>query len=360
MPTPWPRAILHVDLDAFYTSVHQRDDPSLRGKPVAVAGASKRAVVMGASYEARAFGVHSAMPLFEAQQLCPDLVVVRPASAKYREASRAVHAIFRRFAAPEKIEGVALDEAYIEVTARTRHGTTTPEDIGRQVKFMIRNDVHLGASVGVAVGKVVAKVASGSRKPDGLVVVPPDTEAAFMAPLAVGILPGVGPKTEERLRLMGIRRIGDLAEYDTQRLVQALGTSAAVLQKLAQGKDRAPVDGSRPPKTISAEVTFETDVADRERIEEAVKDLTARLTDRLREAGVKAKTVYVKVKLPDFRLVSRQVSRTSATDDADVIFRAARSALEKSHLESRPVRLIGVGLSGLEHPQPELQMSLFD
>jgi DNA polymerase-4 len=159
---------------------------------------------------------------------------------------------------------------------------------------------------------------------------------------------------------MGVRRVGDLADYDTQRLVQALGSSAAILQKLAQGKDRSPVDGSKPLKTISAEVTFEEDVSDRDRIEDAVKELTVRLAERLREAGVKAKTVYVKVKLPDFRLVSRQVSRTSATDDADVIFRAARSALEKSHLESRPVRLIGVGLSGLEHPHPELQMSLFD
>ena len=360
MPTAWPRAILHVDLDAFYTSVHQRDDESLRGKPVVVAGASKRAVVMGASYEARAFGIHSAMPLFEALALCPTLVVVRPASSRYREASRALHAVFRRFAAPEKIEGVSLDEAYIDVTARSRHGTTTPEDIARQIKFMIRNEVHLTASVGVAVGKVVAKIASESRKPDGLVVVPPETEAEFMAPMPVGALSGVGPKTEERLRMMGIRRVGDLADYDTQRLVQALGSGGAVLQKLAQGKDRSPVDGTKPPKTISAEITFEEDVSDRDRIEDAVKELTERLAVRLREAGVKAKTVYVKVKLPDFRLVSRQVSRTSATDDGDVIFRAARSALEKSHLESRPVRLIGVGLSGLEHPQPELQMSLFD
>ena len=360
MPTAWPRAILHVDLDAFYTSVHQRDDESLRGKAVAVAGSSRRSVVMGASYEARVFGVHSAMPLFEALELCPELIVIRPAPSRYREASRAVHAIFRRFAAPEKIEGIALDEAYIDVTARTRHGTTTPEDIARQIKFMIRNDVRLTASIGVAVGKVVAKVASASRKPDGLVVVQPETEAAFMAAMPVGVLQGVGPKTEERLRMMGVRRVGDLADYDTQRLVQALGSSAAILQKLAQGKDRSPVDGSKPLKTISAEVTFEEDVSDRERIEDAVKELTARLAERLREAGVKAKTVYVKVKLPDFRLVSRQVSRTSATDDADVIFRAARSALEKSHLESRPVRLIGVGLSGLEHPRPELQMSLFD
>jgi DNA polymerase IV len=360
MPTAWPRAILHVDLDAFYTSVHQRDDESLRGKAVAVAGSSRRSVVMGASYEARVFGVHSAMPLFEALELCPELIVIRPATSRYREASRAVHAIFRRFAAPEKIEGLALDEAYIDVTARTRHGTTTPEDVARQIKFMIRNDVRLTASVGVAVGKVVAKVASASRKPDGLVVVPPDTEAAFMAAMPVGVLPGVGPKTEDRLRMMGVRRVGDLADYDTQRLVQALGSGAAILQKLAQGKDRSPVDGSKPLKTISAEVTFEEDVSDRDRIEDAVKELTIRLAERLREAGVKAKTVYVKVKLPDLRLVSRQVSRTSATDDADVIFRAARSALEKSHLESRSVRLIGVGLSGLEHPHPELQMSLFD
>ena len=360
MPVQWPRAILHVDLDAFYTSVHQRDDESLRGRPVAVAGSSRRSVVMGASYEARAFGVHSAQPLHEALAACPELVVLKPNAAAYREASRAIHSILRRFAAPEKIEGVALDEAYIDVTARTRHGTTTPEDIGRQVKFMIRNEVRLTASVGVAVGKVVAKVASGSRKPDGLVVVPPDTEADFMAAMPVGVLQGVGPKTEERLRMMGVRRVGDLAAYDTQRLVQALGSGAAVLQKLAQGKDRAPVDGSKPLKTISAEVTFEHDVTDRERIEEAVKELTTRLSERLREQGVKAKTVYVKVKLPDFRLMSRQVSRTSATDDADVIFRAARSALEKSHLESRPVRLVGVGLSGLEHPHPELQMSLFD
>ena len=360
MPIAWPRAILHVDLDAFYTSVHQRDDTSLRGKPVAVAGASRRAVVMGASYEARAFGVHSAQPIHEAQQLCPELVVVRPEGARYREASRQVHGVFRRFASPEKIEGVALDEAYLDITARVRHGTSTPEDVARRIKFMVHTEVQLTASVGVAISKLVAKVASGSRKPDGLVVVQPDTEADFLAPFPIAVIPGIGPKTEERLRLMGIRRVGDLATYDTQRLVQALGTGGAVLQRYAQGRDRNPVDGSRPPRTISAETTFEHDVADRERIEEAVRDLSNRLTERLQQAGVKARTVYVKVKLPDFRLVSRQVSRTSPTDDADVIFRAARSALEKSHLESRPVRLVGVGLSGLVHPEPDLQMSLFD
>ena len=359
-PEPWARTILHVDLDAFYTSVHQRDDERLRGIPVAVAGSSRRAVVMGASYEARTFGVRSAMPLHEAMQLCPQLAVVPPDHARYRDASRQVHAVFRRWAAPERIEGVALDEAYLDVTARTRHGTSSPEEVARRIKFTVHTEVGLTCSVGAAPSKLVAKIASGSRKPDGLVIVTPGTEADFLAPLPIGVIPGLGPKTEERLRLMGMRTVGDLAGYDTQRLLQVFGTSGAVLQRLAQGRDREPVDGTRPAKTISAETTFERDVSDRETLETALRDLTDRVTERLRAEGVRARTVYVKLKLPDFRLVSRQVSRTSPTDDVETIFRAARSALEKSHLESRPVRLLGVGLSGLVHPQPDLQMSLFD
>jgi DNA polymerase IV len=356
----WPRTILHVDLDAFYTSVHQRDDASLRGQPVAVAGRSRRAVVMGASYEARGFGVRSAMPLHEALALCPQLVVISPEGGKYREASRQVHAIFRRFAAPEKIEAVALDEAYLDVTARTK--TTSPEELARRVKYMIHTEVGLTASVGAAPSKLVAKVASGSRKPDALVMVPPGTEADFLAAMPVGVLPGLGPKTEDRIRLLGIRTVGDLAGYDTNRLVQALGAGGAILQRLAQGRDRAPVDGTKPAKTISAETTFESDVSDPRLLEEALHDLTDRVTERLRAEGVRAKTVYVKLKLPDFRLVSRQVSRTSPTDDVETIFRAARSALEKSHVDSRPVRLIGVGLSGLEHPDADsqAQLNLFD
>jgi len=362
MPRPesWPRTILHVDLDAFYTSVHQRDDPALKGIPVAVAGRSKRAVVMGASYEARAYGVRSAMPLHEAMQLCPQLTVVNPEGARYREASRLVHQIFRRFTSPELVEGIALDEAYLDVTARTRHGTTTAEEVARRIKFQIHTEVQLTASVGAATSKLVAKVASGTRKPDGLVLVPPDTEADFLAPLPVGVIPGLGPKTEERLRAMGVRTVGELAAYETQRLVQALGVGGAVLQRLAQGRDRSPVDGSKPAKTISAETTFETDVSDRGELEQALRELTDRVVERLQSEGVRARTIYVKLKLPDFRLVSRQVSRTSPTDDGDAIFRAARSALEKSHVETRPVRLIGVGLSGLEHPEPDLQLTLFD
>ncbi len=362
MPRPenWPRTILHVDLDAFYTSVHQRDDPKLRGIPVAVAGRSKRAVVMGASYEARAFGVRSAMPVHEAQQLCPQLTIVNPDGARYREASRLVHQIFRRFTSPELVEGVALDEAYLDITARTRHGTTTPEEVARRIKFQIHTEVQLTATVGAATSKLVAKVASGTRKPDGLVLVPPGTEADFLAPLPIGVIPGLGPKTEDRLRAMGVRTVGGLAVYETQRLVQTLGVGGAVLQRYAQGRDRSPVDGSKPAKTISAETTFDTDVSDRGQLEEALRELTGRVVERLQAEGVRARTIYVKLKLPDFKLVSRQVSRTSPTDDVDAIFRAARSALDKSHVETRPVRLIGVGLSGLEHPEPDLQLTLFD
>jgi len=175
MPRPenWPRTILHVDIDAFYTSVHQRDDPKIRGVPVAVAGRSRRAVVMGASYEARAFGVRSAMPLHDALQLCPQLTVVNPDGARYREASRLIHQIFRRFTSPELVEGVSLDEAYLDVTARTRHGTSNAEEVARRIKFQIHTEVGLTASVGASTSKLVAKVASGTRKPDGLVLVPP-------------------------------------------------------------------------------------------------------------------------------------------------------------------------------------------
>src|ERR1700694_2394881 len=300
MPRPenWPRTILHVDLDAFYTSVHQRDDPKLRGVPLAVAGRSRRAVVMGASYEARAFGVRSAMPLHEALQLCPQLIVATPDGARYREASRLVHQIFRRFTSPELVEGIALDEAYLDVTARTRHGPSTADEVSRRVKFQIHTEVGLTASVGAATSKLVAKVASGTRKPDGIVLVPPGTEADFLAPLPVGVIPGLGPKTEDRLQAMGLRTVGALAGYETQRLVQALGVGGAVLQRLAQGRDRSPVDGSKPAKTISAEITFERDVSDRAQLESALRELTERVVERLHAEGVRARTIYVKTTRP--------------------------------------------------------------
>jgi DNA polymerase-4 len=357
---PWPRTILHVDIDAFYASVHQRDDPSLRGQPVAVASRSQRAVVLGASYEARGFGVQSAVPLFEARQRCPELVVVPPTHAKYRETSRQIHAILRRFTSPELIEAISLDEAYLDMTARTRHGTSSPEDVARRIKFTIHAEVGLTASIGVATSKLAAKVAGASRKPDALVLVDPGNEAAFLAPLPVGSIPGLGPKTEERVHLMGIQTVGDLASFETSRLIQALGSNGAILQRLAQGRDRAPVQGNRPAKTLSAEVTFERDVADPNRLEETLRELVDRVAERLQAEGVQARKVSVKVKMADFQLATRQISRPVPTDDPRQLFAAARVTLGRFQLEDRPVRLIGLTFAGLTYPQPDLQLTLFD
>jgi DNA polymerase IV len=356
----WQRTILHVDLDAFYTSVHQHDDAGLRGAPVAVASRSRRAAVIGASQEARAFGVEPDMALTEALERCPTLVVLPPKQARYREVSRQVHAVFRRFTSPELIEAAGLDEAYLDLTARTRHGTSTPDDVARRIKFAIQSEVGLTSSIGVAAGKLVAKVAGASRRPDGLVLVPPGTEADFLAPLPVGVIPGLGPKTEERLRSMGIRTVGDLAGFETGRLMEAMGQGGVILQRLAQGRDRSPVEGNRPAKTFSAETTFEVDVRDAARLDATLKDLIDRVAERLGGDGVRARTVYIKVKLGDLRLLTRQVSRPTPTDDANVLYRAAHSALQRLHLEGQPVRLLGVGLSGLAHPQPDFQLTLFD
>ena len=347
-------------MDAFFTSVHERGDARLKGMPVVVAGRSRRAVVAGASYAARAFGVHSAMPLAQARQLCPNLVVVSTDPARYREASRQVHQILRRFTSPDLIEPVALDEAYMDLTVRSRRGAQSAEELARRIKLAIHAEVHLTASVGVSTSKLVAKIAGASRKPDSLVVVAPGEEADFLAPLAVSQMPGLGPRTEERLRLLGITSLGALAAYDTQRLVQVLGTSGAVLQRLAQGRDRNPVMGRRPAKTMSAEMTFEYDVTDAQQLDQALRELVQRIAGRLTGDGLSARTVYLKLKFADFRQVSRQLSRTGATSDAETIYRAARNALERSLPGGHPVRLIGVGVSGLVHPHPDRQLTLFD
>jgi DNA polymerase-4 len=356
---PWPRTILHVDLDAFYTSVHQRDEPELAGRPTGVAARSRRTSLLDASYEARGFGVQPGMPLDEALERCPDLVVVPPQHARYREASRRVHTILRRFTSPEKIEPVGLDAAYLDVTVRTRHGTSTPEDVVRRIKYTVHSEVGLTASVGAATSKLVARAAASARRPDGLVLVPPGAEADFLAPLPVDVVPGLGPRTEERLRLIGIRTVGELATFETARLLQALGTSGAVLQRLAQGRDRSPVEGNRPAKTISAEVTYERSEADQSRLEETLRELVDRVCERLRADGMRARTVYVKARLTDSRLITRQISRPSATDDAGLLFRSARAGLARAHLQ-QGVSLLGVGLSGLEHPRADPQLSLFD
>jgi len=253
--------IVHFDLDAFYASVAQRDDPALRGVPLAISGSSRRAVVLTASYEARPFGVRSAMPLYHALERCPQLVVVPPNFTAYRESSERVFAIFEDGA--HAVEGLSLDEAFVGLPDANLDEAVA---FAQRVRARIRDEVGLTASAGVATGKMVAKIASDVNKPNGLTVVPPGTEAEFLAPMPVGRLWGIGPKTQPRLETAGIRTIGDVAALDERRLYDLFGRGGTFYRDLARGVDDREVDPSRERKSISTEETFEYDERDEARI----------------------------------------------------------------------------------------------
>lgn len=353
----WSRAILFVGVDSFRTAVHERDDPSLRGRPLVIAGRGRRAEVIAVSPAARALGIEPGTPLESFRAHSSDAHLLNPQPPRYRDANRALTAIFRRFAGPERLQTVDLGAAYLDVTTRTRHGTTAPEEVARRIRFMVQEETGLTAAVGVATGKFVARIAGTSRGPDALVVVPPGEEADFLAPLPLRLL---GERDETLLRSLGLRTLGDLATYDTSRLVQQLGARAGLLQRLAQGRDREPVENSRSAKTISAETTFTRLVDHTEELDSALAALVHRIAGRLEAEAVRARTVYVKLQLADLRAVSRQVSRSSATDDEAELLASARAALRKSYVDGARVKLLGVGLSGLEHPHPDYQLALFN
>lgn len=353
----WSRAILFVGVDSFRTAVHERDDPSLRGRPLVIAGRGRRAEVIAVSPGARALGIEPGTPIDALQAQFTEADLVAPQPPRYREANRALTAIFRRFAGPERLEAVDLGAAYLDVTTRTRHGTSAPDEVARRIRFMVQDEIGLTAAAGVATGKFVARIAGTSRGSDALVVVRPGEELDFLAPLPLRLL---GERDEGLLRSLGLRTLGDLAGYDTTRLVQQLGTRAALLQRLAQGRDRAPVENSRAAKTISAETTFTRLVDRRDELDSALAGLVHRIAGRLDAEAVRARTVYVKLQLADLRAVSRQVSRSTATDDEVELLASARVALRKSYVDGTRVKLLGVGLSGLEHPHPDYQLPLFN
>jgi DNA polymerase-4 len=339
------RAILHVDMDAFYASVEQRDDPSLRGKPLAVGGSSRRGVVCAASYEARPFGVRSALPMARALRLCPDLIVVPPRFERYSEVSEQVFSVFHEFT-PE-VEGLSLDEAFLDVTRSVAlHGS--PVEQAREIKRRIRERLGLTASVGLAEVKFAAKVASDLRKPDGLVVVPEGGVREFLAPLPASRLWGVGPKTEQVLLHMGLRRIGDVAAADPAWLERELGSTGPWLRDLALGIDPRPVESDREAKSIGAEETFEDDLTG-DALFPFIHEQSLRVAARLRRAGLRARSVHLKVKYADFRIATRQATLAEPTDDGARIFRVAQGLL--TAVEPRPVRLTGVHVSGLGKAQ---------
>jgi len=335
------RKILHVDMDAFYASVEQRDDPRLRGKPLAVGGSARRGVVLAASYEARPFGVRSAMPMARALRLCPYLVVVPPHLDRYVEASEKVFEIFHEFT-PE-VEGLSLDEAFLDVT-RSLALFGPAEEQAAKIKARIRERLGLTASVGIAEVKFAAKVASDLRKPDGLVVVPDGGVPEFLAPLPVSRLWGVGPKTEKVVVALGLRTIGDVARADEAWLTRELGSLGPWLLALARGIDPRPVEPDREAKSIGAEETFEDDLSG-EDLHPFLHGQALRVAARLRRAGLRARVVHLKVKSSSFRITTRQRTLREPTNDGAVLYDIVRELL--AQVQPGLVRLTGVHASGL-------------
>lgn len=350
-----PRAIMHVDMDAFFASVEQRDRPELRDAPVIVGGTGNRGVVAAASYEARRFGVRSAMPTRRARELCPDGHYLRPRFADYKQASEDIFAIFRRYT-PE-VQGLSLDEAFLDLTGTERsHGGI--EWVGREVKRRIQEEVNLIASVGMAPNKFLAKLASDHDKPDGFCLVAVDEIRGFLDPLPIRRMWGVGPSAGERLTGLGIHTIGDLHRCPETVLRSALGLrSASRLKALAAGVDDRPVIESAMDKSISCEETYDKDLAGWNTIKHALTELCERLAPRLSRANVLGHVVTVKIRTPDFTTKTRQRRVTPALSSIQAIRAVACDLLRIWH-ERNPnsrVRLLGVGLSDLQdQAQPDL------
>jgi len=338
--------IVHFDLDAFYASVAQRDDPSLRGVPLAVSGSSRRAVVLTASYEARPFGVRSAMPLYRALELCPHLIVVRPNFTAYRETSERVFEIFAE--GSRAVEGLSLDEAFVDPsTSSGRVAADEAVAFAHRVRARIREEVGLTVSAGVASGKMVAKIASDANKPDGLTIVAPGTEAAFRAPMPVGRLWGIGPKTLPRIEAAGVRTIGDVAALDERRLFDLFGRSGPFYRDLARGIDDRVVDPSRERKSISTEETFEYDERDEHRILALLREQADELARDLQNKQLRGSTVGVKIKRADHTVTGRQTSLAVPTNDAEAILDAALWCWGRAGLQGVPIRLLGTRVAAL-------------
>ncbi len=351
------RTILHLDMDAFYAAIEQRDRPELRGKPVIVGADPKRGrgrgVVATASYEARRFGVGSAMPISAAYRLCPKGVYLGVDMAKYLDVSRQVMAVLRRFTSV--VEPLSIDEAFLDVT-QSRRAFGTGEEIGRKLKTEIHAATELTASVGVAAAKLVAKIASDLRKPDGLVVVPPGTEAAFLAPLPVRRLWGVGPKMAEQLAKLGVQTIGELAALPEGTFERRLGTHGHDLQQLARGIDDRPVaSDAGEARSLGQEHTYDQDTADRATLRQTLMRLADGVGARLRGHGLKGRTITLKYRDETFRTLTRAESLATPTDSSDVLFAVTWRLFGAVH-GSRRVRLLGIYASGFE----TAQLGLFD
>jgi DNA polymerase-4 len=335
------RRIIHVDMDAFYASVEQRDRPELRGRPVAVGGSPQsRGVVAAASYEARQYGVRSAIPMSRAVRLCPDLVIVRPDFQKYRAVSQQVFTIFRDVT--PLVEGLSLDEAYLDVTENA-WGEMLGQEVAKRIKARVRETTGLTASAGVAPNKFLAKIASGWKKPDGLTVIAPARVERFIRDLPVDALWGVGPVTAKRLAERGITKLIEVRTADRRLLHEAVGSMADWLIKLSMGVDDRPVEPNRPAKSSSSECTYAQDLSDIVEIRREVDEMARQNAGWLARKGLLARTVTIKVRYDDFTTITRSDTRLP-TSNADEIARRAVELLAKTDAGRRPVRLLGAGV----------------
>jgi len=343
------RRIIHVDMDAFYASVEQRDDPALRGKPVAVGGQpGSRGVVAASSYEARVFGVRSAMPMARALRLCPDLVIVPPDFPRYRAASQQILEIFR--SCTPLVEPLSLDEAYLDVSVN-RWNEPLATSVAKRLKQRIREELGLTASAGVAPNKFLAKIASGWRKPDGLTVISPGRVEAFLQQLPVDALWGVGPVTAGKLRKIGIQRLVEVRTADPELLRRAVGSLAGILKRLALGDDPRPVVPDRSHKSSSSENTYNDDLLALDAIRAEIERMARQTAAWLARKELLARTVIIKVRYADFTTVTRSHTAAAPTRDPGEIVRRALTLLERTEAGRRPIRLLGAGVHGLAGDQ---------
>jgi DNA polymerase-4 len=337
--------VLHVDMDAFYASVELRRRPELKGLPVVVGGLGSRSVVLAATYEAREYGVHSAMPMMRARRLCPPAVIISPDPPAYAEASRGVMEVFASIT--PLVEPLSLDEAFLDVAGAVRR-LGSPRQIGELIRSRIADEQRLPCSVGVASSKFVAKLSSGLAKPDGLLVVPRDGVIGFLHPLPVSALWGVGEKTEEALARLGLRTIGDIANTPEATLARALGSaSGAHLHALAWGRDARRVVPHEPDRSIGAEETFSRDIDDPAIVARELLRLCERTAARLRAAGHVGRTISIKVRFADFTTITRSRTLKEPTDVARVVYDTARGLYDALGLQRARLRLVGVRVEGL-------------
>lgn len=348
--------ILHIDMDAFYASVEQLDQPELKGRCIIVGGSTSRGVVSAANYEARNHGIHSAMPIFQAKQKCPDAVFIRPRMSRYKEVSKKVMAVLQRYS--PLLEQVSIDEAYMDISGCERL-LGNPETIGRKIKAEILKTLGLTCSVGIAPSRFLAKIASDCNKPDGLTFIPPAQVAEFVRTLAVEKVPGVGQKTRSRLEKMGIRTLGDVNRFSKKTLCDRLGIYGRRLLELAAGIDSTPVQPHNPHKSVSSEQTFAVDTSDQKRLSGILLQQAQEVSRQLRKLGVRARTITLKIKHADFQQVTRSTTLAAPTRSSETIFGESFRLLRRYRL-SRKIRLIGIGASNFAATGSPRQLPLFD